>query len=61
MALWECMGQDNVYSSSRKLVSGDLGTGKEMDGATDQPSLKKSMMEESAAIGGGRVPIGARG
>lgn len=41
MALWECMGQDHVYRSSRKLVSGDLGTGKGMDGGTDQPSLKK--------------------
>lgn len=34
------MSQDHVYRSSRKLVSGDLGTGKEMDGGTDQPSLK---------------------
>jgi hypothetical protein len=47
VALWECMGQGHVYRSSRKLVSGDLGTGKGMDGGTDQPSLKKkSMMEE---------------
>jgi hypothetical protein len=56
VAFWECMGQDHVYRSSRKLVSGEG-----LDGGTDQPSLKKSMMEESAAIGGGRVPIGARG
>lgn len=31
-----------------------------MEELIDSP-LKKSMMEESAAIGGGRVPIGARG